>query len=652
MQKLIVGTKPLMPGHQVLLICLVLFVTTFTVYYPVLDYDFVNFDDPLYLEENRFVPMGLSKESIIWAFTDGISTTGYWAPLTLLTLLLDYQIYGMQAGGYHLTNLLLHCITTLLLFLFFRRITGALWSSFLVAILFAIHPLHVESVAWVSARKDVLSTLFWILTLWAYAKYTESPGTGRYTIALILFICGLTAKPMLVTLPLILLLLDYWPLGRFPVSGAASRHISLRNYRGLIVEKLPFIIIALVAALGAYIGQRAVGTVTPLTGIGLGTRISNTLVAYSGYLKDMFWPVNLAVLYPHPGDLPVWMPLLSAVLLCGITIVVLHRTATWPFLFFGWFWYLLTLLPVSGIVVIGPHTTADRYTYVPLIGLFVMIAWSAPKLMANLPGKKIWLATSSVVALSLLTVLTHKQIQHWESSGTLFKHTLEITKNNPISHNNLGLALEKRGHIDDAIVHYREALRIKPDYPLAYNNMGNALLKQGKIDDAVRHYREALRLKPDYAKAHNNLGTALQEQGHSDDALQHYRKALRLKPAYEGAHNNLGLALEKRGHIDDAIKHYLEALRLKPGSQTAHNNIGNALLKQGRVEGAIKHYREALRLKPDYEEAHNGLASAFYQKGDFKMAIKHFRKAIEINPSYMLAKNNLKIVLMHQKNSQ
>jgi len=652
MKKLMVGRKSLILRHQAVFICLVLFVTTFTVYYPVLDYDFVNFDDPLYIEENRFVRMGLSPESIIWAFTDGISTTGYWAPLTLLTLLWDSQIYGMQAGGYHLTNLLLHCITTLLLFVLFRRMTGAIWSSALVAMLFAIHPLHVESVAWVSERKDVLSTLFWVLTLWAYVKYTEAPGTGRYMFTFILFILGLTAKPMLVTLPFILLLLDYWPLGRFTVSGTASRKNCLRIATGLVVEKLPFMMIALVAALGAYLGQHAVGTVTPLTSIGLGTRISNTLVAYSGYLRDMFWPVNLAVLYPHPGDLPTWMPLLAAVLLCGVTIVVLRGIVTWPFLFFGWFWYLLTLAPVSGIVVIGPHTTADRYTYVPLIGLFVMIAWGVPKLMASFPGKKIWLATSSVVALSVLTVLTHKQIQHWESSFTLFTHTLEVTSNNPVAHNNLGLALEKRGHFDAAIGHYREALRIKPDYLIAYNNIGNALLTQGNIDAAIRQYREALHIKPDYAKAHNNIGNTLQAQGNIDDAIEHYRKALRIKPDYEGAHNNLGLALEKRGNIDAAIGHYLEAIRIKPGSETAHNNIGNALLKQGRIDGAIEHYLAALRIKPDYDEAHNGLASAFYHKGDFTLAIRHFRKAIEINPNYSMAKNNLKTVLMLQKNSQ
>jgi len=652
MKKSIVGPKSLIHRHQAVFICLVLVVTTFAVYYPVLDYDFVNFDDPLYLEENRFVRLGLAPESIIWAFTDGIATTGYWAPLTLLTLLWDSQIYGMQAGGYHLTNLLLHCINTLLLFVLFRRITGAIWSSALVAMLFAIHPLHVESVAWVSERKDVLSTLFWVLTLWAYAKYTEAPGAGRYMIAIILFILGLTAKPMLVTLPFILLLLDYWPLGRFPVRGTANRKIYLRKATGLVLEKLPFMIIALVAALGAYLGQHAAGTVTPLTGIGLETRISNTLIAYSGYLRDMFWPVNLAVLYPHPGDLPVWMPLLAAVLLCGVTIVVLRRMVTWPFLFLGWFWYLLTLAPVSGIVVIGPHATADRYTYVPLIGLFVMIAWGVPKLMARFPGKKIWLATSSLVALSALTVLTHKQIQHWENSFTLFTHTLAVTSNNPIAHNNLGLALEKRGNTNAAIEHYREALRIKPDYLIAYNNIGNALLKQGNIDAAIRQYREALYLKPDYAKAHNNIGNAFQHQGNIDDAIKHYRKALRLKPDYEGAHNNLGLALEKRGNIDEAMGHYLEAIHINPGSETAHNNTGNALLRQGLIDDAIKHYLAALRIKPDYEEAHNGLASAFYHQGDLTMAIRHFRKAIEINPNYSMAKNNLEIVLMLQKNSQ
>lgn len=559
------------------LVYLLLVLSIVLVFGKVVDYEFVNFDDPRYIEDNRFVRMGISSESLKWAFTDGITTTGYWAPLTLLSFLLDYQLYGMNAGGYHATNLLLHIVNSLLLYLFFRRVTGALWPSALVALLFAIHPLHVESVAWVTERKDVLSTFFWILTMLAYDRYINNPGIHSYLSVFIIFVAGMMAKPMLVTLPFVLLLLDFWPLGRYAGPNTGKRVMILRTMRKCVVEKIPFFIIALAASLVTYLFQKKIGAVAPLANISLETRVTNTLVAYTGYIQDMFWPVDLAVLYPHPGVLPMWMPVISGLILVGISALVLWKSANSPYLFTGWLWYILTLAPVSGMVVIGPHATADRYTYVPLIGLFIMIAWGGAAIMRKGVAVKIGLTAMAVITLSIFITLAHTQSRTWADSISLFENAVTVTEKNETAHLNLGHAYNASGRRDEALLHYKKALQINPGNAGVYNNIGAILLRERKYADAIYHFKIALDIDPTRSKTHNNLGNVYLKQNKYRKAVIHYREALKLNPFAEKTHNGLGVALLLLDRPAEAKYHFETALTIYPGYASAQRNLEKML---------------------------------------------------------------------------
>lgn len=556
-----------------LLICLALVAASVAVFGTVADFGFVNFDDPLYFHDNRFMRMGLTQESIAWAFTDGIATTGYWAPLTLISLLVDSQIYKLNAGGYHVTNLWLHIVNSLLLYYFFRRTTGDIWPAALVALLFAIHPLHVESVAWITERKDVLSTLFWLLTMLTYYHYVRTPGTWRYLAVLIIFMAGIMAKPMLVTLPVVLLLLDYWPLGRLSGKLASDRPVPPAGPLRLVVEKIPFLLIALAAGLVAYFFQKKIGAVASLTDISLATRITNTLVAYTGYIRDTVWPVELAVLYPHPGELPVWMPVFSALVLLGITILAFRSAARRPFLVVGWLWYLITLAPVSGIVVIGPHATADRYTYVPLIGLFIMIAWAAQVLSGRGKAVRVGLATMAVASLTALGVQARSQTMTWENSVTLFEHALKVTRQNETAHLNLGSAYSDQGRSTEALIQYQKALQFNPASARAHMNIGNLRLKAGDIDAALRAFDTAMQIDPQLPGMYNDMGNAYLQLNEPRRAEDHFRKALRSQPFDDKAHNGLGVALVLQGRAAEARHHFEKALLIHPGYRSAQHNL-------------------------------------------------------------------------------
>jgi tetratricopeptide (TPR) repeat protein len=633
-----------------ILVCMFLVLSTLSVYWQVHNYDFVNFDDDKYVSDNRHVQVGLTLESITWAFTT--NHVSNWHPLTWLSHMLDCQFYGINPGRHHLTNLLFHIANTLLLFFVFRKMTGHLWQSTFVASLFALHPLHVESVAWISERKDVLSTFFWLLTMWSYILYVQHPRVDKYLLVLLFFILGLMAKPMLVTLPFVLLLLDFYPLYRFHKSADSNNSYQRPIVFRLVLEKIPLFVLVVMSSAMTFYAQKHGGSVASLDTIPIQARIANALVSYVYYILKMIYPSKLAVLYPHSVILPWWQVTGACLLLLSISFLAIRVIKQSPYFVVGWLWYLGTLVPVIGLVQVGSQSMADRYTYIPLIGIFIIIIWSIAEFVTRWNDKKIILPTIATAILFVFMTITFLQVGYWENSITLFEHTLEVTSNNRTAHNNLGLALQEQGRIDDAIKHYLEALRIKPDYEDAHNNLGLALQEQGRIDDAIKHYLEALRIKPDYEDAHSNLGVALREQGRIDDAIKHYLEALRIKPDLEEAHNNLGIALQEQGRIDDAIKHYLEALRIKPDYGETHYNLGNALKEQGRIDDAIKHYLEALRIMPDYEDAHNNLAIALFHKGDIDGAIDHFRKALQINPNYIHAKNNLKKALMLQKQRQ
>jgi tetratricopeptide (TPR) repeat protein len=642
-------SKEFIIRHRDILVCLFLVMATLAVYWQVQNYDFVNFDDSKYIYENRHIQEGVTLESITWAFTT--IHMANWHPLTWLSHMLDCQFYGMNPGWHHLTNLLFHIANTLLLFLVFRKMTDSLWQSGFIAALFALHPLHVESVAWVSERKDVLSTFFWMLTMWSYIWYVEYPVVHRYILVVLFYTLGLMSKPMLVTLPFVLLLLDFYPLNRFKfqqIDGSANsrqRSIALR----LILEKIPlFVLVAMSSAITFY-AQKHGGALKSLGSFSLKARIANALVSYTSYIGKMVYPSKLTVLYPHPGMLPWWKIAGACLLLVSISFLAIRVVKQSPYFAVGWLWYIGTLVPVIGLVQVGIQSMADRYTYVPFIGIFIIIAWGVPELVAHWRHREIWLATLATVFLSILIVVTWKQVQYWENGVTLFKHTLKHTSNNYKIHNALGGELYNQGRTTEAIEHYLQALRIKPDYAKAYNNLGNVFNNQGRTQKAVENYLQALRIKPDYVEAHNNLGVAMEKQGRIKEAVEHYLEALRIKPDYASAHYNLGNALDKQGRTQEAIEHYLHVLRINPDS-AAHNSLGNALDKQGRMEEAIGHYRHALRINPDYVEAHNNLGNALDNQGRTKEAISHYLEALRIKPDYVDAHYNLGVALFHKGN--
>ncbi|MBN1843887.1 MAG: tetratricopeptide repeat protein [Deltaproteobacteria bacterium] len=663
-----------------ILICLLLAMITLAVYWQVGNHAFVNYDDDKYITANQYVQGGLTLKSVTWAFTS--MDVSNWHPLTWLSYLLDIQLFGMNPGMQHLISLFFHVANTLLLFIVLRRMTGALWKSAFVAALFALHPLHVESVAWIAERKDVLSAFFWMLTMGSYAWYVECPGAKRYAPVLLFFVLGLMAKPMLVTLPFVLLLLDYWPLGRlrFRQEGTAADD-SPERYGNihLIWEKIPLLAFAAASSVLTFFAQQSGGAVRSFDAVPLAARISNGLVSYASYIGKMIWPFDLAVLYPYSNNLPVWQVAGAGLLLILLSFMVIRFMRRFPYLIVGWLWYLGTLVPVIGLVQVGAQSMADRYTYIPLIGLFVMIAWGLPDLVARWHHRRIFLAVSVGCILSALITVTWLQLQYWQNSISLFEHTLNVTADNYVMHSNMGAALAELGRTDEAIAHYREALRIKPDDAEARYNMANALERQGNLKDAIAEYGEVLKTRPDMASAHNNMGITLSRLGETKEAIVHFREALRIKPGYRDAESNLEIALKRdeaiekaaalrpleqrtdtgdaeaqmrlglellqRGKFDEAVDRFREALKINPKLVEAHVNLGLAFAYNREIDKAVEHFRKALAINPRLAEVHNSLGVALAQKGELDEAIGHFEEALRIKPEFAKAHNSLGVVM-------
>ena len=640
------------------LICLLLSVITFFTYWQVWNYDFVNLDDPLYVTQNPHVQAGLSCESIAWAFTT--THAEFIIPLTWLSFMLDSEFYGLNPGGYHLTNLLLHITNALLLFIILKRMTGALWRSGFVAALFAIHPLHVESVAWVTERKDVLSTLFWLLTIGAYLRYVERPSVKRYFLIMVTLTLGLMAKPMLVTLPFVLLLLDFWPLERIQMGNSNSAHSApnqpvinanvLRTQTlPLVVEKIPLFAITAVSCVVTYLVQISGGAVGALEVHRLTVRLANALVSYVSYVGKMIWPHDLAVLYPHPGaNLPMWHGAAACLMLLSASVAVIRLARRYPYLTVGWFWYLGTLVPVIGLVQVGAQAMADRFTYVPLIGLFITIAWGVPELLARYRFKRIVLSLAAAGILVSLMLVSYLQVRYWRNSVLLYEHALDVTENNYLAHNNLGAVLEEIGDLEEATVHYSEAVRIKPDYAVAHNNLGEIKARQKMPKEAMSHYYQALKSKPDYAKPYNNLGIELAKQGKLQEAVFYLSRALEIEPSYADAHCNLGAVLARQGKMDEAMTHFSEALRIDPNFARAYNNLGEAFVRQGDLDKAAFHFSRALEIEPSYADAHCNLGAVLARQGKMDEAMTHFSEALRINPRSVEALNNMGVTLARQ----
>jgi tetratricopeptide (TPR) repeat protein len=638
-------------------VCIFLAAIIWVVFGQTLGHEFVNYDDDFYVYENPAVTQGLTLQGIIWAFTHVHCSN--WHPLTWVSHMLDCQFYGLSPGGHHLTNILLHTATAILLFLILRQMTGALWRSAFVAAVFAIHPLRVESVAWVAERKDVLSGLFFMLTIGAYVRYAQrrsrvepsslrsaasgsrEPGAQAvsaldprlsaldYCLVLLFFALGLMCKPMLVTLPLVLVLLDYWPLNRLRADAATEPVFRLAGRlvpRRLVFEKLPLLGLAVASCAVTIFAQTK--SILPFENMSLSLRVGNALISCVAYLGQMFWPSGLAVLYPFTaGGVGVSEVVLSLVLLAGISTGVFILRRRRPCFLTGWLWYLIMLAPVIGIVQVGAQARADRYTYLPQIGLYLLLTWAAADLCAGWRHRRVVLGGGSMIILMALIFCARAQTAYWRNSESLWTHTLACTSDNFIGHNNLGIALLKTGNVDEAMVHYQKALEINPDFAEAHNNLGNFLFQKGSVDEAMVHYQKALEINPDYAEAHYNLGYALLKMGNVDEAIAHLQKALQINPDYAEAHNNLGYALIQKGSVDEATAHFQKALQINPDYADAHNNLGNILLEKGSVDEAIIHFQKALQIKPDFAEAHKNLSNALLQKGRVDEAIPHFQKA-------------------------
>jgi tetratricopeptide (TPR) repeat protein len=552
-------------------VAVLLVAATLAVYAQVAGFDFVNYDDPEYVTSNPWVRAGLTPIGFVWAFTAGHA--GNWHPLTWLSHMLDVQLWGLRPGAHHLTNVVLHATSAVLLFLFLRGTTGALWPSAAVAALFALHPLHVESVAWISERKDVLSTLFFMLTLLAYSGWVRRPSPGRYLVALLLFALGLMAKPMLVTLPVLLLLLDVWPLARRRASWAA-----------LVREKIPFFALAAGSALMTFVAQLRYGAVATADTLPLATRAANAVVAGASYLGLAVYPAGLVLFYPHV-PLPAWKVAGAGAVLVAISALVVRLAPKRPWLGVAWLWYVVTLLPVIGLIQVGDQAMADRFTYLPLVGPFFAVAWAAAEVAAARPAAGRAIAVAASAALVAFAVGSWRQVGYWRNSETLFTHAVAVIPDSYVANNNLGNALAGAGRLDEAMARYEAALRAKPDLWNAQNNIGVILAQQGRIADAIPHYTEAIRLNPEFADAYSNLGAALADQGRLDEAIASYTQAIRLKPDHPDAHANLANAFARQGKLDLAIQHYSEALRLNPDHVSARVNLGRVLAARGAAGG-------------------------------------------------------------------
>jgi tetratricopeptide (TPR) repeat protein len=662
----------------------VLFLLVWAAFAPVLQNGFIDYDDPDYITENVHVRAGLTWQNIQWAFRD-TQQAGFWHPLTWLSHMLDCQWFGLHAAGHHAVSVVLHGLSVALLFVVLRRMTGAVWRSAALAALFGVHPLRVESVAWAAERKDVLATLFCVLTVGAYACAVRAgptsdpagPSSKRkvyYGLALVFFICGLMSKPMLVTLPCVLLLVDFWPLNRISNLGFSGQPGTGRvTLFKLVCEKIPFFLAATGVSVGTFLAQQASSATS--VGVPFAARLENALVAYIRYLGKLLIPANLACFYPHPGFWPMWAVAGSALLLGLISIVAIRRRRILPWLFVGWFWFVGTLVPVIGLIQVGEQAMADRFVYVPSIGVLLIVVWGGWEVVRTFRWRPALAAVPAGVCVVALIVATREQVTYWKNSETLFQHALAVTRDNHVAHLCLGIAYEQAGRVDEAVSEYEAVLALKPDYAVAHNNIGFALTQRGRFDEARAHleraltlgadparvrfglglifgrenrvaeaivaFQEAARLRPDWPQAHYNLGIALERGGRTAEAADAFQRAAAWEPESPEYHFAWGRALSRLNRGDQAIAQFGRALELRPVWAECRVNLGNALARAGHLEEAIAQFRQAVEQKPDLADAHNNLGLALRMQGARDEAIKEFRTALDLDPADADARRNL-----------
>jgi len=574
------------------LLTLVLAAVVLAVFWPAVGNEFVNYDDDRYIVDNPSIQRGFDAVSLRWAWTTNHMAN--WHPLTWMSHMLDWRLYGADPAGHHATSVVLHAVNTALVFVVLEAMTGAAWRSALVAALFGLHPVHVESVAWVAERKDVLSTCLWLLTTLAYVAWTRRPTRGRYALVALGLALGLTAKPMLVTLPATLVLLDYWPLGRLRSVGDLWARVR---------EKLPLVLIVVASCVATVLAQRSGGAVGSLDVYPLAVRFGNAVIAYATYLWMTIWPFALSILYPHPKSVSGWRLATSLLVLALLTALALRERTRRPYLLVGWLWYVGTLVPVIGLVQVGDAAFADRYTYVPLLGIFVAVVWSLPAFPRLVPAV-------AALTLALLAVRTHAQIGSWRDSVTVFTQSLAVEERNPVAHNNLAFALDDRGETAAAIEHLERALVLRPDYLTARVRLGNIFLTQERLDEARAQFAAAVAIDPTSVAALTNLGRVLTDQDHAAEAIPLQERALAIDPTSTTAELNLGMALAAQGRTAEALAHFDRVLAADPDNAHAHNNRGNMLLAEGRTEEGLRAIERALELRPTFGKAHANRAVA------------------------------------------
>ncbi len=633
-----------------IVIYLIIIFAVLAVYWKTGNFDFINFDDGEYVYDNPRVPEGLSWDSIQWAF--GFSKEAlvfYWHPLTWISLMLDTHFFGINPGIHHLINVVFHAINSILLFIIFKQMTGSLWKSVFLALLFAVHPINVESVAWISERKNVLSTFFWLLTMLTYTHYALKPSLKKRIPMLIFFILGLLSKPMLVTLPFVFLLLDVWPLRRLQWfdAGNSDPREHLPEFRKatfgqLILEKLPLFILSFSSIGISVFSVHSTSQILPENMISFPLRISNAIVIYIKYIINLVWPHDMAVFYPFPQHIPAWQIVGAATLLIAITLSVIVFLKKAPYFSVGWFWYLGTLFPIIGIFQSGKWPEmADRWAYVPAIGLYLIVAWGASAVFDKyrIPRNiRIFGATAIII---ILAVCTGRQVEHWKNSKTLFQHTVEVTENNSVAHFNLGAALSKEENFTQALTHYTQALLLEPSNSKIYSNMGTALARTGKIDEAIIAFKKAILLSPDYADAYLNLANALAQTEDVDAAILNYQKALALASPTKIKnwvdqrlvfHNTIGIALVKTSQLDKAIDHFKQAILLSPDDKDTRFNLANALVRNMEMDAAIEQYKKILSIDPNHIDAQSRLKKLSAYQDEFETAKKRIEDQLAPNP--------------------
>ena len=631
-------------------------------------YDFITFDDHVYITENFHIQSGFSLDSLRWAFTTRY--VDLWNPMLWLSFMLDYQLYGLNAGGYHLTNLILHILSTLLLFWLFHRMTGSVWPSAFVAAFFALHPLHVESVAWVSERKDTLSAFFWMLTLCFYVWYTEKPDIKRYMLTIFCFMLALMSKPMVVTLPLILILLDYWPLRRFPFqeskyvptditqistkqekkkikqkktndkknmlatakNASPEAGIALFHDKFHLLEKTPFFILSVIIVIVTLHAPEA-ADIQPSRLLPLSARLANAPVSFVTYLVNTFWPHDLAVLYPFTEQIPLWQVAVSVLVIIAISAFAIATAKNLPYLFTGWFWFMITILPVIGILQIStaaPYAMADRYHYLPSIGLAFMLAWGLPSLIRKENIRKKILFPTAIIFLGFMAVISYRQSAFWKNSEILFHHALQVTKDNYVMHYNLALPLSDEGRSEESLYHYNESIHIKPDYIEAYYNRGNLYVKLGKDLLAIDDFSNTVNLNPHYVIAYNNRGNAYNRLGKYQPAIEDFNKAISLSPRYPNAYNNRGNAYASLGRHQQALVDFNEAIRLKPDYADAYYNRGVVFAELRQYQNAIEDLNQDISLVPNDVYAYYARANVYLNQGNKELGCSNAQKACEL----------------------